>query len=81
MLLLNDKYDPNWRVTVDGKPAELLRCNFLMRGVYLEPGAHTVTFDFSLPNKPLYVTLAAIGVGVLLCAGLLVLTRRGKTSA
>ena len=81
VLLLNDKYDPNWRVTVDGKPAELLRCNFLMRGVYLEPGAHTVTFDFSLPNKPLYVTLAAIGVGVLLCAGLLVLTRRGKTSA
>ena len=35
VLLLNDKYDPNWHVTVDGKPAELLRCNFIMRGVYL----------------------------------------------
>ena len=67
VLLLNDKYDPNWRVTVDGKPAELLRCNFLMRGVYLEPGAHTVTFDFSLPNRPLYVTLAALALGLLLC--------------
>ena len=33
VLLLNDKYDPNWRVTVDGKPAELLRCNYIMRGV------------------------------------------------
>ncbi|MGH7992361.1 MAG: hypothetical protein ACREDQ_02520, partial [Limisphaerales bacterium] len=34
VLLLNDKYDPNWHVFVDGKPASLLRCNFIMRGVY-----------------------------------------------
>jgi hypothetical protein len=75
ILLLNDKYDPHWRVLVDGKPAELLRCNFIMRGVYLSPGQHTVEFDFSLPNKPLYLTLSAIGVGILL-GGLLLL--RGK---
>ena len=68
VLLLNDKYDANWRVTVDGQPAELLRCNFLMRGVQIPPGTHEVKFDFSLPNKPLYVTLSAIGLGVLLCA-------------
>jgi hypothetical protein len=67
VLLLNDKFDPQWSVTVDGKPAELLRCNFIMRGVFLPPGAHTVEFQFSLPNKPLFVTLAAVGVGILLC--------------
>jgi hypothetical protein len=67
VLLLNDKYDPSWRVTVDGQPAELLRCNFIMRGVYVPAGPHTVEFKFSLPNKPLYVTLAAIltGLGLL----------------
>src|SRR6185503_8667359 len=42
VLLLNDKYDPDWRVRVDGQPAPLLRCNFLMRGVHLTPGTHTV---------------------------------------
>ena len=68
VLLLNDKFDANWRVTVDGQPAELLRCNFVMRGVQIPPGAHEVTFDFTLPNKPLYVTLSAIGLGFLLCA-------------
>ncbi len=67
VLLLNDKYDPNWQVFVDGKPAPLLRCNFIMRGVYLTPGAHTVEFKFSLPLGPLYVSLSAIGVGILLC--------------
>ena len=68
VLLLNDKYDPYWRVTVDGQPADLLRCNYLMRGVFLQPGDHTVEFHFSLPSRPLYVTLAGFGVGAVLCA-------------
>ncbi len=77
ILLLNDKYDSNWRVTVDGQPAELLRCNFIMRGVYLapSPNPHTVEFQFSLTNKPLYVTLSAIGVGILL-SGFLIYSGR-----
>jgi uncharacterized membrane protein YfhO len=81
VLLLNDQYDPNWRVTVDGKPAPLLRANFIMRGVYLAPGEHNVEFQFSLPAKPLYVTLSAIGVGILLCGFLIVGTRRKSRPA
>jgi hypothetical protein len=78
VLLLNDKYDEHWRVTVDGQPAPLLRCNFIMRGVYVPAGAHTVVFRFALSHKPLYVTLAAMVVGVLLCGILLASTRRGR---
>jgi hypothetical protein len=70
VLLLNDKFDPHWRVLVDGKPAELLRCNFIMRGVYLTPGTHTVEFKFAFPNGSLYVSLAAIGIGLLLLVAL-----------
>jgi uncharacterized membrane protein YfhO len=66
VLLLNDKYDPGWQVWVDGKPAELLRCNFLMRGVQLPAGAHTVEFLFKPDVRTLYVSLAAIALGVLL---------------
>jgi len=66
------KYDPYWRVTVDGKPAALLRCNFLMRGVFLPAaGDHTVVFDFSLPHRPLYVTIAAFLTGIVLSGFLL----------
>jgi hypothetical protein len=67
VLLLNDMFDPHWRVLVDGKPAELLRCNFIMRGVYLTPGPHTVEFQFHLPHGLLYVSLAASVVLILLC--------------
>ena len=76
VLLLNDKFEPHWRVTVDGRPAELLRCNFLMRGVQVPPGQHTVEFQFSVPNKPLYVTFAAVVIGLLLSALLFFIGRK-----
>jgi hypothetical protein len=76
VLLLNDKYDPNWRVSVDGKPAVLLRCNYLMRGVQVPPGQHTVEFDFRLPNGPLYVALSALITGFVLCVYLFFAARK-----
>ncbi|HTV40999.1 MAG TPA: hypothetical protein VMF08_10510 [Candidatus Sulfotelmatobacter sp.] len=81
VLLLNDKFDPNWRVFVDGKPAELLRCNFIMRGVFLAPGSHTVEFKFSLPHKPLYITIVAVGTGIGLCTILLMSGRKSPLTA
>ena len=79
VMLLNDKYDPNWRVTVDGQPAPLLRCNYIMRGVYLKPGTRVVDFKFVVSNKPLYFTLAAAALGIFLI-GLLTFGRvKGKT--
>lgn len=74
VLLLNDRYDANWKVFVDGHSAPLLRCNYLMRGVYLEPGAHKVEFRFEPPVGALYVSLAAIGLTVLLI-GVAVVTK------
>ncbi|MFZ0828494.1 MAG: hypothetical protein WAO02_13835 [Verrucomicrobiia bacterium] len=76
VLLLNDKYDPLWQVWVDGKPAGLLRCNFIMRGVYLTPGHHTVEFKFTFPHRWFYVSLTAIVVGLLLSGGLICWQRR-----
>lgn len=78
VLLLNDKHDANWRVTVDGQPAELLRCNFIARGVFLDkPGEHRIEFLFQPPLAGLYVSLAAIAVGLGLL-GYLAVGGRGK---
>ncbi len=77
VLLLNDRFDPNWKVSVDGKPGNLLRCNYLMRGVYLQPGTHTVEFRFEPPVNTLYVSLGAVLVSVLLIGYLVLTSRRG----
>jgi hypothetical protein len=79
VLLLNDKFDPNWKVTVDGKAAPILRCNFLMRGVALQPGEHRVEFHFRPPTRALYVTLTAIAIAAVLL-GFVVIPRRNVSS-
>jgi len=80
VLLLNDRYTDNWKVLVDGKPGTLLRCNYLMRGVQLEPGTHTVEFVFQVPIGSLWVTVAAEILGLLLLA-FLVFTREPPPTA
>jgi hypothetical protein len=77
VLLYNGKYDADWKVTVDGRPQTVLRCNFIMRGVFLPAGAHTVVFSYRVSPTPLYVTLAAYGVAILL-AGFLLTAGRTK---
>ena len=67
------------KVSVDGKPEALLRCNYLMRGVYLQPGPHAVEFRFAPPVNTLYVSLAAVFVGLLLI-GYLVLAREKESA-
>ncbi len=49
VLLVNDHYSPNWKVRVDGREEPLLRANYLVRGVYLQPGKHVVAFSFEPP--------------------------------
>jgi hypothetical protein len=71
VLLLNDKFDPSWKVWVDGKPETVLRCNFIMRGVLLPPGNHIVSFRFQPPTF-FWWTFSVVGVGLLLCAFLAV---------
>lgn len=80
VLLLNDKYDPNWRVQVDGKPADLLRCNYIMRGVYLTSGNHQVEFRYEPDTRPMYVTLSALAIAAVLIGFVAFGSRRESTS-
>jgi hypothetical protein len=70
VLLMADRYNPKWKVTVDGKPEQVLRCNFVERGVYLEPGKHEVVFSFSGDCTTFVISFATLIVGVLLCGWL-----------
>jgi hypothetical protein len=74
VLLMSDRYNPKWEVLVDGKPDRLLRCNFVERGVLLQPGKHEVVFRMTGDYTTFAISLGAGAFGLLLC-GWLVLTR------
>ncbi len=46
VLVMADIYYPGWAVTVNGRPADLLRANYALRAVALDAGQHAVRFEF-----------------------------------
>lgn len=71
VLLLVERHSPKWQVEVDGKPAPLLRCDFILRGVYLAPGKHRIALRYVAPLTTLYVSCAGILVALVLCGVLI----------
>ena len=39
-------YPHGWKVLVDGKAQEMLRVNYVLRGLWIEPGNHKISFEF-----------------------------------
>jgi Bacterial membrane protein YfhO len=46
LLVLTDVHFPGWEVSVDGRPAKLERVDYLLRGVMVPAGRHTVEFRY-----------------------------------
>lgn len=71
-LVFTDLHDPGWRATVDGRPVEIHRTNFLFRGLCLPPGRHLVEFRY----RPVaFWRGATIALATLLGAGVVVIVR------
>jgi hypothetical protein len=66
ILLLNDHTGDSWNVWIDGRRGTVLRCNYIMQGVFVPPGRHTIEFRYQPPQKMLYTSLAAFALGILL---------------
>jgi len=60
VLLLNDKYSPHWHAWVNGQPAEMLRCNYIVRGLYLKPGHYDIVFRYQVPLIMFYISALAV---------------------
>ena len=62
-----------WDATVDGKPAEIGRVNYVLRAMRLAPGQHDIVFEFNPKSLRVTNTLGLVGVNVIyvLCAAAL----------
>lgn len=46
LVVLSELWDRGWRVWIDGAPAPALRANYLLRGVVVPGGTHTITWRY-----------------------------------
>ena len=62
LLVIGEKYYKWWYARVDGKSADIVPVDHILRGVYLPPGHHMVEFTFDpLPFKVgKWLTLASL---------------------
>ena len=83
ILRLAEKHDPNWKAMVDGKPATILRADYIFQALYLTPGVHEVVLKYAPAHGALYIQLSGMLVCLLVVVGMIlravVLKRRGET--
>ena len=74
-------YAPDWFAYIDGKPAEYLRVNYILRGMVIPEGEHTIEFRNEAPSFHRWDKVSmASSLLMLLCmgGGLFVHYRRKK---
>jgi hypothetical protein len=68
LLVVSENYHSNWRVYVDGREAEILRANYVWKGLYLPAGEHMVEFRYR--SRTLVWSRAASGLSLLVILGI-----------
>jgi hypothetical protein len=65
LVVVSDMYYPGWTLTVDGRPAEILRTNRAMRGVALSAGTHHLVFRYDPLSFRVGIVLSLVGLAAL----------------
>jgi hypothetical protein len=61
-LFMGDSYYPGWKAYVDGEEKEILRANYLFRSVLIEPGEHTLRFEYDPLSFKLGLTITLLTI-------------------
>ncbi|MRR30366.1 hypothetical protein EG834_08595 [bacterium] len=67
ILVLADRHDKGWAVTVNGRSGEILRVNYALRGVALPEGRHEVVFAYTPAGLRAGLQFAGIGALIFVC--------------
>jgi hypothetical protein len=50
VLVLSERDYPGWKATLDGKPVDVLRADYALRGIYVPAGRHAIELAFEPPG-------------------------------
>lgn len=74
VVVFSEIYYPGWTATVDGKPVDIARANYILRAIKIEPGKHKVDFKFDPQSvkRTEAIAYAALVLLLLVVVGLVV---------
>ncbi|MCB9637799.1 MAG: YfhO family protein [Myxococcales bacterium] len=62
LVVINEVYYKGWRATLDGKPVPIVRANFMMMGVRVPKGRHTLRVTYHPRSFKVGLTLSLLAV-------------------
>jgi hypothetical protein len=60
VVVLSEASYPGWRVTVNGKPTNIIRLNYLFQGVEVDSGRQQIQFEYQPPFFRLYLLISLL---------------------
>ena len=78
LLRIDEQYAPEWRVTVDGRSAEVVAVEKFSVGTQVPAGQHTITFTYA--PRLFWVGVGLAGMAALGLVALLILERRSSVA-
>jgi hypothetical protein len=79
--IFSEVYYPNgWKATIDGKESDIIRTNYILRGLIIPSGKHEIVFTFEPQGFVTANVVSLIASSLLILFGLWVLSKlfRGK---
>ena len=82
LAVLSEVYYPGWTATIDGKPAEVGRVNYILRALKIPAGKHDVVMTFRPTTVTTTEAIAFVAIALIILGFLaaLFLTLRKKKS-
>jgi len=78
LVVLDDAWAPGWTVTVDGRPAQVIHPDVVLRGVAVPPGEHEIVWSFQVPGLRAGAVLSSIALVAFALWGGWLLRRRSE---
>jgi len=60
VLRLAEKFDPDWKAWIDGRPVPHLRVDYIFQGVFVPAGTHDILVAYAPARWPIYVQLSGL---------------------